>query len=113
MTARSLAWRRPWSHAVGGTLNDGGCVLRGDGAVGCWAAKNLYGELGNGPPLVPSLVPKLVSGVSGAVAVGVGRTHACAVLADDSVSCWGSNASGKLGDGTTVDRPLPVKVVFN
>jgi len=98
---------------VGGTLNDGGCVLRGDGAVGCWAAKNLYGELGNGPPLVPSLVPKLVSGVSGVVAVGVGRTHACAVLADDSVSCWGSNASGKLGDGTTVDRPLPVKVVFN
>jgi alpha-tubulin suppressor-like RCC1 family protein len=42
------------------------------------------------------------------VAVGVG--HACALGAGGSVRCWGSNQSGELGDGTTVDRPRPVVV---
>ena len=36
--------------------------------------------------------------------------HGCAVLADTRVACWGSNASGQLGDGTTTDRASPVVV---
>ena len=27
------------------------------------------------------------------------------------VYCWGWNQYGQLGDGTTIDRPLPTKVV--
>ena len=104
------------TRGLGGTLNDGGCVVGNDGNVRCWAAVNKFGELGDGTSgagAVPSLVPKVVSGISGAVAVGVGRTHACAILADDSVYCWGANEAGKLGDGTTTDRSRPVKVIFN
>lgn len=44
-----------------------------------------------------------------AVAIKAGGSHACAVLEDGSVACWGSNTSGQLGDGTTHDRPTPVK----
>lgn len=32
--------------------------------------------------------------------VVMGGSHACALLADKSVTCWGSNSSGELGIGT-------------
>ena len=39
------------------------------------------------------------------------RQHAsCAVTTDDKVYCWGYNANGAVGDGTTVERLLPVWV---
>lgn len=42
--------------------------------------------------------------------VDVGDGHACATMLDRSVRCWGSNASGQLGDGTTTSRSTPVDV---
>ena len=43
-------------------------------------------------------------------AVTAGFYHTCAVLADNSVKCWGYNLSGQLGDGTTSDNTNPVSV---
>lgn len=40
-----------------------------------------------------------VAGVESAVDVTVGTRHACALLADTTVRCWGSDAVGQLGDG--------------
>jgi len=42
--------------------------------------------------------------------VAVGNAHACALLLDGSVLCWGGNALGALGDGTTEQRNTPVAV---
>lgn len=36
--------------------------------------------------------------------------HACALLEDASVWCWGYDARGQLGDGTTADRARPAPV---
>ena len=36
--------------------------------------------------------------------------HACALLDDGSVWCWGHNAHGELGDGTVWDNARPVTV---
>lgn len=38
-----------------------------------------------------------------------GFAHSCAILSG-TLECWGDNASGELGDGTTVDRLRPVAV---
>lgn len=45
---------------------------------------------------------------TGAVSVAVGSFHACAVREDGSAYCWGSG--GVLGDGSTEDRAIPVRV---
>jgi alpha-tubulin suppressor-like RCC1 family protein len=34
----------------------------------------------------------------------------CALLSDSTVRCWGRNASGQIGDGTTDDRAHPVEI---
>lgn len=40
----------------------------------------------------------------------MGRFHACALRRGGEVLCWGGNAFGQLGDGTTTDRPHPAVV---
>jgi alpha-tubulin suppressor-like RCC1 family protein len=43
-------------------------------------------------------------------AIENGYDFACALLDDRTVSCWGANESGQLGDGTTTNRSMPVPV---
>jgi len=42
--------------------------------------------------------------------VAAGYEHACALVGNGTVRCWGRNNSGQLGDGTTDDRLVPVPV---
>lgn len=39
--------------------------------------------------------------------VSVGEGHACAVASDNTLSCWGWNEDGQLGNGTSIDRVSP------
>lgn len=93
--------------AVGGSY---ACALTTAGAVKCWGA-NGVGELGNpslsGDQSEPQDVPALSSGVT---AIGVGLQHACALMSDGTVKCWGQNSDGRVGDGTLIARATPVTV---
>ncbi|MCC7535493.1 MAG: hypothetical protein IT379_04745 [Deltaproteobacteria bacterium] len=85
-------------------------VLRG-GGVDCWGA-NDSGQLGDGRGMsgLESADPVAVVDVAGATAVACGGEHACALIGDGTVRCWGRNLEGQLGDGTTAPRVRPVQV---
>jgi hypothetical protein len=51
-----------------------------------------------------------VKGITSTVAVRLASNHACALLNDGTVRCWGKNRSGVLGNGTTFDSHVPVVV---
>jgi alpha-tubulin suppressor-like RCC1 family protein len=85
------------------------CALLDDGTVSCWGS-NYRGELGNsayGDRYTPSPTASLGTGRT-AVAISSGSTSACAILDNGSVSCWGANLVGAIGDGTNIDRYDPI-----
>jgi len=89
------------------------CVLVSDSKVRCWG-DNDYGQLGINNTTTrysPMFVLNAdLSRFSNATAVAVGNTHACALLTDGSMKCWGSNSFGQLGDNTTTSKRTPVPV---
>jgi alpha-tubulin suppressor-like RCC1 family protein len=85
-------------------------ALTSTGHVRAWG-ENLRGELGDGTK-TDSNVPvrvKLPHGVK-VVAIAAGFGHSLAVTASGRVFAWGNNQRGQLGDGTTTDRDVPVRV---
>lgn len=94
-----------WTHSL---------ALRSDGTVVAWG-ENKYGELGDGTKSRRTR-PIVVKGVGGTgvltgiseIAAGWGISYARTT--GGRIYAWGSNSSGELGDGTTVDRLTPVEV---
>ena len=67
------------------------------------------GELGNGT-LTNASTPVVVTGLATAVAASAGGLHSCAVLANGTAKCWGSNDFGQLGNASTTSSSTPVLV---
>jgi alpha-tubulin suppressor-like RCC1 family protein len=85
------------------------CAVADGGGVQCWGS-NRSGQLGAGARTVAS-TPVTVTGLaSGATALGTGPDFACALTTAGTVRCWGSNAYGQLGDGSTAGSLQPVTV---
>jgi alpha-tubulin suppressor-like RCC1 family protein len=86
------------------------CVRFVDGTAKCWG-ENSDGQLGygdakqtRGSVAVPAAFGTIAVSESPNVTVETlcaGEKHTCALLSDLTVKCWGSNASGQLGYGTS------------
>jgi hypothetical protein len=87
------------------------CTVRLDRTLWCWGSDNA-GQLGDDGQFERA-VPARVTGINDVVEVTVhtfinqdGAT--CALRANGEVWCWGRNAEGQLGDGTTTTQRHPV-----
>jgi alpha-tubulin suppressor-like RCC1 family protein len=83
-----------------------------NGAAKCWGS-NYSCKLGDCSVTDGSPSPVQVIGLaSGVLGITTGVNHSCAWLAD-GMRCWGINADGQLGDGTSgSDSNPPVQVRF-
>jgi alpha-tubulin suppressor-like RCC1 family protein len=80
----------PTSIAAGGTNV---CGVLSSGAVYCWTVTASTGAQSS---------PTVVAGLTGATAVSVGSAFMCALAGvSGTVSCWGNNVDGELGNGTS------------
>jgi len=87
------------------------CALVTGNGMKCWGS-NGYGQLGDGTGGNPRSTPVDVIGLtSGVTAIAAGAYHTCALTPGSIVKCWGSNGWGQLGDGTVMQRNMPVDVI--
>ena len=88
------------------------CVILNDDTVKCWGRGNNgqlgqgdtndrgdeAGEMGDDLPVINLGTDKTAKQIT------VGWAHACAILNDDTLKCWGYNAFGQLGYGDIDNR---------
>ena len=84
-----------------------------NGKAYCWG-DNSDGELGNGSTTSSSVpVAVITSGVLAGVTltqIAAGFFFTCALSTTGAVYCWGFNADGELGNGSTINSTVPVAV---
>ena len=85
------------------------CVVTKDKKVQCWGM-NDAGQLGTKPDTDRHVTPVTVPGVGTAVKLFAGESAMCALLADGSARCWGSNGEGELGLGKKSSDERPSRV---
>lgn len=90
------------------------CAILDDDTLKCWGS-NVSGQLGLGDTLARGIDAAQMGDNLPAVQLGTGRkpllvassasaTHTCVLLDDQTVRCFGWNASGQLGQGDVDDR---------
>ena len=99
------------------------CAVATDGGAYCWGW-NQYGQIGNNFKGVIDrdstelytrtdymvFAPTPVAGGLKFKSVSTGIYHTCGVTTSGAAYCWGQNAVGQLGNGTTKDSNVPVAV---
>jgi len=83
------------------------CAVLATGAVVCWG-ENAQSQLGIGGTMDQTSPVTAMIGTSDARLVTAGLNHTCILRTGGTVSCWGQNTRGQLGDGTMTSNPMPV-----
>jgi cysteine-rich repeat protein len=117
-----LVWDNVNGYALPNTrmLDAGGyhnCVVQYTTEAQCWG-KNMDGQLGNNSSGAGTdqVYPGFVLTSSGEImtgfwAISAGTVHTCAIMNTNELTCWGDNAHGQLGTGSTDDSVYPAQVV--
>lgn len=116
LTCSNGIWTAPVVTVTAPFISAGGAsTCRMDGRLNifaCWGQNDL-GQLGIGNFNNPVPSPSSVNFGAGKTAkqAAIGIDHACAILNDDTVSCWGNNSVGQTGQPLiTTSSPSPLAV---
>lgn len=82
------------------------CALLSTNEMYCWGS-NQFHQLGNNSTSNEPTPIKVESLGTNVRAISTGNDHACAILKDSSVMCWGVNWAGQAGTDDLKDVPLP------
>ena len=86
-------------------------VILSDGSLWAWGSNNA-GQLGDGTTTERHIPVKIMEDVIAVSAVpSEWGGYAMAIRTDGSLWAWGCNRVGQLGDGTTINRYTPVKIM--
>ncbi|GFE58101.1 hypothetical protein AOG1_19810 [Geobacter sp. AOG1] len=85
-------------------------AIKGDGSVLAWGF-DYYGQLGDNTTYTYKYSPIAATALgTGVIAIAAGSEHTIALKSDGSVWAFGRNNYGQLGDGTSVNKAVPVQV---
>lgn len=90
-------------------------AVRDNGKLYAWGY-NANGQLGNGTTSTSTThvtVPTQIGADSDWASVAAGAAHSAALKTDNSLSMWGHNGYGQVGNGTTSDVLSPAQVASN
>jgi alpha-tubulin suppressor-like RCC1 family protein len=89
---------------------DFACARISDGGVACWGRGDL-GQTGDGiDTKADRIFATRVQSVNTAIGIAAGFSHACVLLVDKTVRCWGENHLYQLGNDTSKIETMPVQV---
>jgi hypothetical protein len=82
------------------------CAGTASGQAFCWGS-NYQSKTAPGDPTDPIVTPVPFPTIDHALSLSLGYTHACAVLQDHSLVCWGADHYGETS-GKGVETTMPV-----
>lgn len=97
----------PSAHVAVGGIHT--CAVSKAKQVRCWGS-NDSGQLGLGMGISGTTIPTIAVSAHKAEDVETGSRHTCARFAEGTVSCWGSNGSGQVGNGALGPIYLPAEI---
>jgi alpha-tubulin suppressor-like RCC1 family protein len=89
------------TREVDGAAVNAGPIGNGEFPIDAGAMVEVGPQGAHGPQVSPG------NALGGLRAISAGEAHTCAVLGDQTARCWGGNAHGQLGDGSTTSQPRP------
>jgi alpha-tubulin suppressor-like RCC1 family protein len=95
---------------------DFSCARIADGTGQCWGIRGALADANTGPTPTAQLRPAKVMDSTGSrpimnlTQIRAGLGHTCVRMSNGTAQCFGENAEGELGDGTTTARHFPVVV---
>jgi alpha-tubulin suppressor-like RCC1 family protein len=99
-----------WCQVSAGSTGAHTAAVRTNGTLWTWGA-GTFGRLGDGTTVAKSSPVSVIGGFTDWCQVSSGGYQTVAVRTNGTLWSWGCNDTGRLGDGTTIDKSSPVSVI--
>jgi len=86
-------------------------ALLNDGRIKVWGDNTALGYMGIGANTNDQNLPIFVNSNHRYKKIATSRHNICAIRNDGIIDCWGDNASGQNGNGTTINNTTPTQVI--